>query len=77
MASQEQRRKPYSLSCQRAYYQECFQQRQRVSNELAKSGAIRVPEVIRLTEDFLVLEFIPTAINLPTDFWPKAGSAIG
>ena len=32
-------------------------------NELAKSGAIRVPEVIRLTEDFLVLEFIPTAIN--------------
>ena len=32
-------------------------------HELAKSGAIRVPEVIRLTEDFLVLEFIPTAIN--------------
>ena len=42
-------------------------------NELAKSGAIRVPEVIRLTEDFLVLEFIPTAINPPTDFWPKLG----
>ena len=41
--------------------------------ELAKSGAIRVPEVIRLTEDFLVLEFIPTAINPPTDFWPKLG----
>ena len=41
--------------------------------ELAKSGAIRVPEVIRLTEDFLVLEFIPTAINPPTNFWSKLG----
>ncbi|MDA0286740.1 MAG: fructosamine kinase family protein, partial [Proteobacteria bacterium] len=37
------------------------------------SGAIRVPEVIRLTEDFLILEFIPTAINPPTDFWSKLG----
>ena len=45
-------------------------------NELAKSGAIRVPEVIRLTEDFLVLEFIPTAINPPTDFWPKLGQQL-
>ena len=45
-------------------------------NELAKSGAIRVPEVIRLTEDFLVLEFIPTAINLPTDFWPRLGQQL-
>jgi protein-ribulosamine 3-kinase len=42
-------------------------------NELAKSGAIRVPEVIRLTEDFLILEFIPTAINPPSDFWSKLG----
>ena len=42
-------------------------------HELAKSGAIRVPEVIRLTEDFLVLEFIPTAINPPTNFWSKLG----
>jgi fructosamine-3-kinase len=42
-------------------------------HELAKSGAIRVPEVIRLTEDFLVLEFIPTAINPPSDFWSKLG----
>ena len=41
--------------------------------ELAKSGAIRVPEVIRLTEDFLVLEFIPTATNPPTNFWSKLG----
>ena len=41
--------------------------------ELAKAGAIRVPEVIRLTEDFLVLEFIPTAINPPTNFWSKLG----
>ena len=45
-------------------------------HELAKSGAIRVPEVIRLTEDFLVLEFIPTAINLPTDFWPRLGQQL-
>ena len=45
-------------------------------NELAKSDAIRVPEVIRLTEDFLVLEFIPTAINPPTDFWPKLGQQL-
>ena len=45
-------------------------------HELAKSGAIRVPEVIRLTEDFLVLEFIPTAINPPTDFWPKLGQQL-
>jgi protein-ribulosamine 3-kinase len=45
-------------------------------NELAKSGAIRVPEVIRLTEDFLVLEFIPTAVNLPTDFWPRLGQQL-
>jgi fructosamine-3-kinase len=45
-------------------------------NELAKSGAIRVPEVIRLTEDLLVLEFIPTAINPPTDFWPKLGQQL-
>ena len=44
--------------------------------ELAKSGAIRVPEVIKLTEDFLVLEFIPTAINPPTDFWPKLGQQL-
>ena len=42
-------------------------------HELAQSGAIRVPEVIRLTEDFLILEFIPTAINPPTDFWSKLG----
>ena len=42
-------------------------------HELAKSGAIRVPEVIRLTEDFLVLEFIPTATNPPTNFWSKLG----
>jgi fructosamine-3-kinase len=42
-------------------------------HELAKSGAIRVPEVIRLTEDFLILEFIPTAINPPSDFWSKLG----
>ena len=42
-------------------------------HELAKSGAIRVPEVIRLTEDFLILEFIPTAINHPSDFWSKLG----
>ncbi|MDG2195809.1 MAG: fructosamine kinase family protein [SAR324 cluster bacterium] len=42
-------------------------------HELAKSGEIRVPEVIRLTEDFLILEFIPTAINPPTDFWSKLG----
>jgi len=42
-------------------------------NELAKSGAIRVPEVIRLTENFLILEFIPTAINPPSDFWSKLG----
>ena len=42
-------------------------------NELAKSGAIRVPEVIRLTEKFLILEFIPTAINPPSDFWSKLG----
>ena len=42
-------------------------------HELAKAGAIRVPEVIRLTEDFLVLEFIPTAINPPSDFWSKLG----
>ena len=42
-------------------------------HELAKSGAIRVPEVIKLTEDFLVLEFIPTAINPPTNFWSKLG----
>ena len=71
----EQRRKSYSLSCQGAYCQECFQQRQGL-HELAKSGAIRVPEVIRLTEDFLVLEFIPTAINPPTDFWPKLGQQL-
>jgi len=45
-------------------------------HELAKSEAIRVPEVIRLTEDFLVLEFIPTAINPPTDFWPKLGQQL-
>ena len=45
-------------------------------HELAKSGAIRVPEVIGLTEDFLVLEFIPTAINPPTDFWPKLGQQL-
>ena len=45
-------------------------------HELAKSGAIRVPEVIRLTEDLLVLEFIPTAINPPTDFWPKLGQQL-
>ena len=45
-------------------------------NELAKSGAIRVPEVIRLTEDFLVLEFIPTTINPPTDFWPRLGQQL-
>ncbi|MGB1833256.1 MAG: fructosamine kinase family protein [bacterium] len=45
-------------------------------HELAKSGAIRVPEVIRLTEDFLVLEFIPTAINPPTDFWPRLGQQL-
>ena len=45
-------------------------------HELAKSGAICVPEVIRLTEDFLVLEFIPTAINPPTDFWPKLGQQL-
>ncbi len=42
-------------------------------HELAKSGAIRVPEVIRLTEDFLILEFIPAAINPPSDFWSKLG----
>ncbi|MEY3046211.1 MAG: hypothetical protein RL242_3053, partial [Pseudomonadota bacterium] len=42
-------------------------------DELAKSGAIRVPEVIRLTEDFLILEFIPAAINPPSDFWSKLG----
>ena len=42
-------------------------------HELAKSGAIRVPEVIRLTEDFLVLEFIPTATNPTTNFWSKLG----
>ena len=42
-------------------------------HELAKSGAIRVPGIIRLTEDFLILEFIPTAINPPTDFWSKLG----
>jgi fructosamine-3-kinase len=34
---------------------------------------IRAPEVIRLTEDFLILEFIPTAINPPSDFWSKLG----
>ena len=45
-------------------------------HELAKSGAIRVPEVIRLTEDFLVLEFIPTTINPPTDFWPRLGQQL-
>ena len=45
-------------------------------HELAKSGAIRVPEVIRLTEDFLVLEFIPTAINPLTDFWPRLGQQL-
>ena len=42
-------------------------------HELAKAGAIRVPEVIRLTEDFLILEFIPAAINPPSDFWSKLG----
>ena len=42
-------------------------------NELAKSDAIRVPEVIGLTKDFLILEFIPKAINPPTDFWPILG----
>lgn len=67
----EQRRKLYSLSCQRAYCWECLQQGG--LHELAQSGAIRVPEVIRLTEDFLILEFIPTAINPPTDFWSKLG----
>ena len=41
-------------------------------HELAKSGAIRVPEVIRLTEDFLVLEFIPTAINPPPQIFGQS-----